>query len=492
MLTNFRTKYKVQCKIGEGSFSEVLKCLDKQSGVCIAAKQLKKSFRSATQAEEMPELIALRKLTRHSNILHMIESHFDKETGRVTLVFELMDMSLYDMIKTRKKPVQEAKAKQYLYQIVKGVDHIHHHGIFHRDIKPENILIKGDVVKIADLGSIKGIYTQQPYTEYISTRWYRSPECLLTSGFYGPKMDVWAIGCVFFELLTLKPLFPGSSEVDQIARIHNVLGTPNSRLLAKFKRHKIRNCSVNFPPKQGTGLNPLIPFISDGGREIMKQMIVYDPETRINIRRLIEHKYFTDLRQKDVVPKHSWSSVGGFPAAKTTWRNPVFLSYLTNEKRKKQKATKDEDAKIAKICCSNESSKVNISHISTLQQLREWKASNHLEKFKVQKQDEVLSVCPELEETELSVKNTKESNQSKLNLIRANRFLPPLLGVGDKKTFALSRTASVVKLPELTNFKGSNRALLEGGDKKGLQLPKEESKNTLTRHFFGSCKSLRK
>lgn len=57
-------------------------------------------------------------------------------------------------------------------------------------------------MKLADLGSIRGIYSRPPYTEYISTRWYRSPECLLTVGYYGPKMDVWAAGCVFYEMLT--------------------------------------------------------------------------------------------------------------------------------------------------------------------------------------------------------------------------------------------------------------------------------------------------
>ncbi|XP_014251016.1 MAPK/MAK/MRK overlapping kinase-like isoform X2 [Cimex lectularius] len=334
---SFIHEYKVECKIGEGSFSEVLKCKDKHSGLMIAAKQLKKSFRSATHASELPELIAMRKLTKHSNILHMLESHFDPLTGKVTLVFELMDMSLYDMMKTRKS-VPEVRAKNYLYQIVKGVDHIHHHGIFHRDIKPENILVKGDLLKISDLGSIKGIYARHPYTEYISTRWYRSPECLLTTGFYGPKMDVWAIGCVFFELLTLKPLFPGSSELDQIAKINHVLGTPSPRLLAKFRKHKCRNSSVCFPAKQGTGLHQLMPFISETGRDIFKHMIVYDPDVRINVRRLMDHKYFAEFRDNEMFQAPSVSqSQQPENGAKANWRNPALLSYLTLEKRRRPK-----------------------------------------------------------------------------------------------------------------------------------------------------------
>lgn len=97
---------------------------------------------------------------------------------------------------------------------MKAVDHMHKNGIFHRDIKPENILIKNDHVKVADLGSCKGIHSQLPYTEYISTRWYRAPECLMTDGYYDYKMDIWGVGAVMFEIISLFPLFPGKNELD--------------------------------------------------------------------------------------------------------------------------------------------------------------------------------------------------------------------------------------------------------------------------------------
>jgi len=98
----------------------------------------------------------------------------------------------------------------------------------------ENILIKDDQVKLADFGSCRGVYSQPPFTEYISTRWYRPPECLLTDGYYNHKMDYWGVGCVFFEVLALFPLFPGNNELDQIHKIHNILGTPDEVLLQKF------------------------------------------------------------------------------------------------------------------------------------------------------------------------------------------------------------------------------------------------------------------
>jgi len=103
MLSNFKSKYKVQCKIGEGSFSEVLKCQNKKTGALIAAKQLKKPFKSPKQALELPEIIAMKKVTRHPNILQLLEAHFDEGSGKVTLVFELMDMSLCDLMKRKRR-----------------------------------------------------------------------------------------------------------------------------------------------------------------------------------------------------------------------------------------------------------------------------------------------------------------------------------------------------------------------------------------------------
>ncbi|KAL0276493.1 UNVERIFIED_CONTAM: hypothetical protein PYX00_004051 [Menopon gallinae] len=250
-----------------------------------------------------------------------------------------MDMSLYDMMKNRKRPMPEIRVKRYMYQLLKGLDHLHHHGLFHRDIKPENILIKNEVIKIADLGSIRGAYSRPPYTEYISTRWYRSPECLLTTGFYGPKMDVWACGCVFFELLTTKPLFPGTNEVDQISKIHDILGTPHTRLLAKFHRHKSRNCEYFFQSKTGTGLSCLVPNLSEHGRDILKQMLTYDPEHRSNVRRLLEHRYFNDLRDQEMLTIKKSNIVTSNITKE--WRNPLLLSHImSGEKKKKSKLLK--------------------------------------------------------------------------------------------------------------------------------------------------------
>jgi renal tumor antigen len=94
--------------------------------------------------------------------------------GKLALVFELMEQNLYECL-VKRKNLSMQKIKYYMYLLLKSISFIHKKGIFHRDIKPENVLITGDVIKLADFGSCKGIYSKHPYTEYISTRWYRAP-----------------------------------------------------------------------------------------------------------------------------------------------------------------------------------------------------------------------------------------------------------------------------------------------------------------------------
>ena len=181
---------------------------------------------------------------------------------------------------------------------------MHKKGIFHRDIKPENILIEsstdiGRGLKLADFGSCRGIYSKQPYTEYISTRWYRAPECLLTDGYYGPEMDLWGAGCVMFEITSLYPLFPGSNEVDQINRIHKVLGAPGQDVLQKFRSKGASHISFDFPPQKGIGIPQLIPHAPADGVDLMVKLLKYDASERITAREAMRHPYFRDIRETE-------------------------------------------------------------------------------------------------------------------------------------------------------------------------------------------------
>ena len=205
-----------------------------------------------------------------------------------------MELNMYEWIKGRRHYLPEVKVKSYIYQLLKSIDHMHRNGIFHRDIKPENVLLSDDSLKLADFGSCRGIYSKQPYTEYISTRWYRPPECLLTDGYYDYKMDIWGIGCVFFEVMALFPLFPGTNELDQVHRIHKVMGTPPAEVLAEFEK-KATHIKFNFPQVEGTGVEKHIMHVSAAGRDVIKKMLMYKTEDRISARQALKHNYFKDI-----------------------------------------------------------------------------------------------------------------------------------------------------------------------------------------------------
>lgn len=101
--------------------------------------------------------------------------------------------------------------RNIVFQVAEGLAHMHRNGFFHRDLKPENLLTYNNAVKICDFGLAREVRSQPPYTEYVSTRWYRAPELLLRSRNYNSPVDVFALGCIMAELYMQAPLFPGSS-----------------------------------------------------------------------------------------------------------------------------------------------------------------------------------------------------------------------------------------------------------------------------------------
>ncbi|XP_006824841.1 MAPK/MAK/MRK overlapping kinase-like [Saccoglossus kowalevskii] len=291
-------KYRILGKKGEGTFSEVLKCQNIKDGQYYACKKMKQHYDSLEHVNNLREIQAMRRLSPHQNILELREVIFDKKSGTLALICELMDMNIYELIRGRRHYLPEQKIKNYMYQLLKSVDHMHRNGIFHRDVKPENILIKDEVLKLADFGSCRSVYSKPPYTEYISTRWYRAPECLLTDGYYSYKMDLWSVGCVIFEVMSLHPLFPGSNEVDQIAKIHDIMGTPDNTVLNKL-RNKNRGMNFNFPQKSGSGIERLLPHASKECMDLIYQLCTYDPDERISAKQAIRHPYFKDLRDAE-------------------------------------------------------------------------------------------------------------------------------------------------------------------------------------------------
>ena len=297
------SEYRVLSKKGEGTFSEVLKVEQIHTGHAYAVKCMKSLYPSIKHVNELREIQALRRLNPHPNIIGMEEILYDPETGRLAIVLELMQMNVYELIRHRREPLDAQLVCSLMYQLLTAICHMHDHGVFHRDIKPENVLlVNSSTLKVADLGSCRGLFSQPPYTEYISTRWYRAPECLLTNGYYDYKMDIWGIGCVFYELASLQPLFPGANELDQIEKIHAVMGTPSKHLLTAIQqRGGAATPNVKFSERKGSGYRHLLPkgLVSDDMVDLIDQMLIYNPDKRITARQALNHKYFDGVRARE-------------------------------------------------------------------------------------------------------------------------------------------------------------------------------------------------
>ncbi|TPX55753.1 hypothetical protein PhCBS80983_g05058 [Powellomyces hirtus] len=378
-------KYKVTKQIGDGSFGIVLKGEHYETGEPVAIKKMKQKYYNWDEAVNLREVKSLVKLSNHPNIVKLKEVL--RENDELHFVFEYMDGNLYQLTKQRDGNLfseMEVKTLMYVrqrmggakeygmgtngsyravplsfrrwklqtttfppsfiasdctvsrpsfssiisFQVLLGLAHMHKHGFFHRDMKPENLLMSGKTVKLADFGLAREIRSRPPYTEYVSTRWYRAPEIILRSTSYSSPIDIWAVGCIFAELYTLRPLFPGNSEMDQLFKIVEILGTPGiemgggsgGMMHSNDAGHKSASIEFahqrdhitaggtwpeglrlagamkfRFPQMPSVPLAHVIPNASTGPLQLLADMLKYDPNLRPTAQEALQHPWFADM-----------------------------------------------------------------------------------------------------------------------------------------------------------------------------------------------------
>lgn len=281
-------RYKVTKQLGDGTYGQVLKAVNRQTGEVVAIKKMKNKFYTWEECMQLREIKSLKKLN-HPNIVKLKE--VIRENGELFFAFEFMEGNLYEMMKKRERHFPETVIRNIMFQILQALAFIHKHGFFHRDIKPENMLVKGDIVKIADFGLAREIRSQPPFTDYVSTRWYRAPEVLLRSPTYNSPIDNWACGCILAELFTLRPLFAGSSETDQIYKICAVLGTPTARTWADSTRLATA-LKFRFPQFVSTPLQQIVTNASPEAIEVLQDLLKYDPSLRPTASQVLQYAFF--------------------------------------------------------------------------------------------------------------------------------------------------------------------------------------------------------
>ncbi|KII94391.1 hypothetical protein PLICRDRAFT_50360 [Plicaturopsis crispa FD-325 SS-3] len=305
----------------------------------VAVKRMKKRWEGGwDECKKLKELESLRAIPFHPNIIPLYDFFLLPGSKELYFVFESMEGNLYHLIKARKgRALAGGLVSSIFRQIVTGLHHIHASGYFHRDMKPENVLVtttglydyqpvsptappnappEKDVVaiiKLADFGLARETKSKPPYTEYVSTRWYRAPEVLLLARDYSNPVDMWALGTIMAELVNLRPLFPGEDQIRQILRICDVLGDPSDEYGydqrgkaiggGKWSKGIKMAKTVGFAFKKTRPVNFQKLFDQSVPHKLVEcisDLLKYDPETRLTSKQCLEHPYLLETTPRNL------------------------------------------------------------------------------------------------------------------------------------------------------------------------------------------------
>ncbi|XP_018602179.1 cyclin-dependent kinase 11B isoform X3 [Scleropages formosus] len=293
-----RSVEEFQClnRIEEGTYGVVYRAKDKKTDEIVALKRLKME----KEKEGFP-ITSLREINtilkaQHPNIVTVREIVVGSNMDKIYIVMNYVEHDLKSLMETMKQPFLPGEVKTLMIQLLRGVRHLHDNWILHRDLKTSNLLLshKG-ILKVGDFGLAREYGSPlKPYTPVVVTLWYRAPELLLGAKEYSTAVDMWSVGCIFGELLTQKPLFPGKSEIDQINKIFKDLGSPSEKIwpgyneLPALKKMSFTEYPYNNLRKRFGAL------LSDLGFDLMNKFLTYCPSKRISAEEALKHEYFRE------------------------------------------------------------------------------------------------------------------------------------------------------------------------------------------------------
>eukprot|EP00923_Selenidium_pygospionis_P041524 GHVN01071971.1.p1 GENE.GHVN01071971.1~~GHVN01071971.1.p1 ORF type:complete len:304 (+),score=25.73 GHVN01071971.1:367-1278(+) len=288
-------EYKKLGKIGEGTYGVVYKAQDSQ-GRIFALKKI----RLEQEDEGIPSTaireISLLKELNHPNIVKLCDvMHTEK---RLTLVFEYLDQDLKKLLDhTSDGGLPPKTVQSYLYQLLDGVAYCHQHRVLHRDLKPQNLLINREGnLKLADFGLARAFgIPVRSYTHEVVTLWYRAPDVLMGSKQYSTPVDIWSVGCIFAEMVNGKPLFPGTSDNDQLLKIFKTLGTPSVESWPEVQ--SLPEWKNDHPQFNARPWDEIVPSLDSAGIDLLANMLKFDPNKRLSARAAMDHEYFRTVRE---------------------------------------------------------------------------------------------------------------------------------------------------------------------------------------------------
>lgn len=313
------TRYRLLKSVGTGAYGAVIAVKDSVADMNVAVKKITNIFEDLVDAKRILREIRLLRHFDHKNITKLLDlspPRSKKQFEDMYIITELMETDLHQVIYSM-QPMSDDHVKYFLYQMLCALHHIHSAGVLHRDMKPSNILLNSNCdLKICDFGLARGglnTAARNPeLTEYVVTRWYRAPEIMLNCLHYSEAIDVWAVGCIFAEMLLREPLFPGNDYIHQLKLIIKFLGTPKQEDISFVKNVKalrfLAKLSISKPKKwrdvfSGVDVNPQ-------AIDLLQQMLMFNPAKRISVEDALRHPYletFYDQVDISVCPRFDFS-----------------------------------------------------------------------------------------------------------------------------------------------------------------------------------------
>ncbi|CAL9738286.1 mitogen-activated protein kinase Hog1p [Monosporozyma servazzii] len=273
--------------VGMGAFGLVCSATDTLTNQPVAIKKIMKPFSTAVLAKRTYRELKLLKHLRHENLI-CLQDIFLSPLEDIYFVTELQGTDLHRLLQTR--PLERQFVQYFLYQILRGLKYVHSAGVIHRDLKPSNILINENCdLKICDFGLAR---IQDPQmTGYVSTRYYRAPEIMLTWQKYDTEVDIWSAGCIFAEMMEGKPLFPGKDHVHQFSIITDLLGSPPADVIDTICSENTLKFVTSLPHRDPIPFNERFKGVEPDAIDLLSLMLVFDPKKRITAAQALSHPY---------------------------------------------------------------------------------------------------------------------------------------------------------------------------------------------------------
>ncbi|XP_059650275.1 mitogen-activated protein kinase 15-like isoform X2 [Cornus florida] len=304
------SRYRIEEVIGKGSYGIVCSAYDTYLGEKVAIKKINDIFEHVSDATRILREIKLLRLLHHPDIVeikHILLPPSRREFKDIYVVLELMESDLHQVIKANDDLTPE-HYQFFLYQLLRGLKYMHTANVFHRDLKPKNILANADCkLKICDFGLARVAFNDTPFaifwTDYVATRWYRAPElCGSFFSKYTPAIDIWGIGCIFAELLTGRPLFPGKNVVHQLDLMTDLLGIPSPEAIARIRNEKARRYLRSMRKKKPIPFSQKFPNADPLALDLLERMLAFEPKDRPSAEEALADPYFKNLAKVEREP----------------------------------------------------------------------------------------------------------------------------------------------------------------------------------------------